>query len=225
MAENRDRRPSRPAFWRFACALRFGRTTLMALGKIRNVCVYCGSAAGDDPAYARAAREMGIEIARRGMGLVYGGGSVGLMGIVADSALEAGGRVVGVIPRQFVREVVHTGLTELVRVDSMGERKRVMLEMGDAFIALPGGYGTFDEITEAIVLLQLGAMSSPCGFLDTLGFYRKFFDFLDHAERGGFISKIHRDMALVAGEPAGLLDMLEAYERPDEPLWWDEGLA
>lgn len=188
------------------------------------LCIYCGSAFKIPAAYAEAAAEFARLAVGRGFDIVYGAGSCGLMGVVADSAMAAGGRVTGVVPRQFEKEVVHTGISETIYTNSMMERKRVMLEISDAFAALPGGYGTLDEITEALTLLQLGAIEKPCGFLDVRGYYGKFFDFLDNAEAEQFISPMHRQMALVSEDPAGLLDMLKNYKRPKEKLWWNESL-
>ncbi|HUA79160.1 MAG TPA: TIGR00730 family Rossman fold protein, partial [Dyella sp.] len=136
------------------------------------LCVYCGSQGGNRPVYVETARGFGEELARRNITLVYGGGKVGLMGAVATAALEAGGKVVGVIPRQLVeREVAHTGLSELVVVDTMHQRKTRMYELSNAFVALPGGFGTMDEMFEMLTWAQLGLHNYPCGFLNTLGYY------------------------------------------------------
>ena len=138
---------------------------------MKRVCVFCGSSIGAKPAYAEAARNMGRLIAERRIGLVYGGGNVGLMGVIADAALEAGGEVIGVIPLALAdREIAHTGLTQLHIVDSMHTRKAMMAELSDAFIAMPGGVGTFEELFEAITWTQLGLHRKPCGLLNVDGF-------------------------------------------------------
>lgn len=191
---------------------------------IKKICIYCGSSHDVSETYAAAAAEFARAAVGRGCGIVYGAGSRGLMGVVADAALGAGGHVTGVVPRQFEKEVVRDGLSETIFTDSMSERKRIMLELSDAFAALPGGFGTLDEITEALTLLQLGAIGKPCGFLDTGGYYGKFFEFLENATAEKFITPPHRDMALHSEDPNALLDMLENYRRPHEKLWWNESL-
>lgn len=154
----------------------------------RSVCVYCGSQMGSDPAYARAAAALGEAIARDGLTLVYGGASVGLMGVVADAALAAGGRVVGVIPRILLRkELAHEGLAELVVTESMHERKAKMAELSDAFVALPGGIGTLDELFEMWTWAQLGLHAKPCVLINTGGYYDNLVAFLDRAVRDGFL--------------------------------------
>jgi uncharacterized protein (TIGR00730 family) len=188
------------------------------------LCIYCGSAFDIPQNYADAAADFVRLAVARGFDIVYGAGSCGLMGIVADAALEAGGHVTGVVPRQFEKEVVHQGLSETIFTSSMSERKRVMLEVSDTFVALPGGYGTLDEITEALTLLQLGAIEKPCGFLNTNAYYKNFFLFLDNAVSERFISRMHRGMALLSEDPSILLDMIQRYKRPHEKLWWNENL-
>ena len=158
--------------------------------ELRSVCVYCGSSLGASPRYAAAATQLGRCLAGRGIELVYGGGSVGLMGVVADSALGAGGRVVGVIPTGLFRaEVPHPGLTELVEVTSMHERKLAMFERADAFVALPGGLGTLEELTETATWLQLGIHSKPMATLDVDGFWQPFHQLLDHLVGLGFMKR------------------------------------
>jgi uncharacterized protein (TIGR00730 family) len=160
-----------------------------------SVCVFCGSNGGDDPAFERAARRVGEGLARRGIRLVYGGGRVGMMGAVADAALRAGGDVVGVIPEQIVAlEIGHDGLTDLRVVGSMHERKAVMAELADAFIALPGGIGTFEELFEVYTWAQLGLHRKPLGLLDVAGYYEPLTEMLDHAVARGFLRPETRSM-------------------------------
>jgi len=175
------------------------------------VCVFCGSAAGNDPRYAAAAVELGREVARRGWTLVYGGGSVGLMGILADAALAGGGRVIGVIPRFLYEwEVGHDDLTELEIVDTLTERKVRMGDIADAFLTMPGGIGTMDEAFEAVSWAQLGLTRKPNGLLNVAGYYDTLIAFLDHAVQEGFIKAKHRALLVVDEDPATLLDALHA---------------
>ena len=158
------------------------------------LCVYCGSQSGRHPVYIETARAFGRELAQRGITLVYGGGKVGLMGTAADAALAAGGKVIGVIPRQLVeREVAHAGLSELVVVDTMHQRKTRMFELSDAFVALPGGFGTMDEMFEMLTWAQLGLHRYPCAFLDTQGYYDHLRRMMDHMVAEGFVSHARRD--------------------------------
>jgi uncharacterized protein (TIGR00730 family) len=185
--------------------------------------VFCGSNVGARPAYAAATREMGRELARRGLGIVYGGGGIGLMGVLADAAIEAGGEVHGVIPQAlFAREIGHHGLTRLHLVDSMHERKQMMAELADAFVALPGGFGTFEEFFEVTTWTQLGVHRKPCGLLDVEGFYAPLVTFLDHAAAEGFIRAEHRATVVVDDDPARLIDRLAALRLPDVPKWITE---
>lgn len=171
------------------------------MSTIRSVCVYCGSQAGGRPAYARAAAALGEAIARDGLTLVYGGGRVGLMGVVADAALAAGGRVVGVIPRLLVRkEVAHAGLAELVVTGSMQERKAKMAGLSDAFVALPGGIGTLDELFEMWTWAQLGLHAKPCALINTEGYYDHLVGFLDRAVEEGFLRPGIRSLLRVVPE-------------------------
>jgi len=173
------------------------------------VAVFCGSATGHDPAYARAAQAIGAEIARRGWCLVYGGGRVGLMGLLADAALAAGGEVVGVIPRFLgTREVAHEGLTRLELVETFAERKQRMGELANAFLALPGGIGTLDEIFETVSWSQTGLQRKPNALLNVGGFYDALVAHLDRAARAGYIRAEHRALLAVASEAAPLLDEL-----------------
>jgi uncharacterized protein (TIGR00730 family) len=189
---------------------------------LRRVCVYAGSNAGSDPAYADAARALGGELARRGVGLVYGGGRAGLMGAVADAALAGGGEAIGVIPQALMdRELGHAGLSELRVVDSMHERKALMAELADAFVALPGGIGTLEELIEVFTWSQLGIHAKPCGVLDAAGFYSGLSAFLDHMVAEGFLHERHRGVLLSDAEPGSLLDRLGAFEPPDVHKWLD----
>jgi uncharacterized protein (TIGR00730 family) len=177
---------------------------------IRRVCVYCGSRVGARPEFAAAAQALGKAIAGRGWDLVYGGASVGLMGIVADSVLEAGRSVHGVIPHAlFDREVAHRGISELIEVDSMHERKARMAELADAFVALPGGFGTLEEIFEALTWTQIGIHAKPCGLLNVAGYFDDLAAFLDRTVREGFVAARNREHLVVADDPAVLLGELE----------------
>jgi uncharacterized protein (TIGR00730 family) len=184
------------------------------------ICVFCGSSSGESPIYLEAATRLATLLAREGLGLVYGGSKVGLMGRLADVMLEQGGEVVGVIPQALVnREVGHGGLTELRVVGSMHERKAVMVERSDAFIALPGGLGTLEELFEVVTWGQLGLHRKPSGLLDVNGYYRPLIRFLDHAVTEGFLSATHRRMILVEDDPEVLLGRLTAYDPPTVPKW------
>ena len=174
-----------------------------------SICVFCGSSFGDDPRYAAAARDTGREIARRGWTLVYGGGRVGLMGGVADAALQAGGRVLGVIPRfLYEREVGHDGLTSLEVVASLTERKLRMGELAEAFLSLPGGVGTMDELFEAWSWSQVGLQRKPSGLLNVAGYYDELVAFLDRAVGAGFVKPQHRGMLAASADVGELLDWL-----------------
>lgn len=187
---------------------------------MNRVCVFCGSSVGVNPAYAAAATQMGTLLATRGIGLVYGGGNVGLMGVIADAALAAGGEVIGVIPRALAdREVAHTGLADLRVVDSMHSRKAMMAELSDAFVAMPGGVGTFEEFFEAITWTQLGLHRKACGLLNVDGFYSPLVTFIDQAVTKGFIRPVHRTAIVVDDDPSRLLDTLSTIDLPDVPKW------
>jgi uncharacterized protein (TIGR00730 family) len=188
---------------------------------MKTICVNCGSSPGARPEYREAARELGAQIASRGMTLVYGGARVGLMGDVADAVLERGGKVIGVVPTSLNDQVGHNGLTELRVVNTMHERKALMFDLSDAFIALPGGLGTLDEIFELLTWAQLGHHAKPCGLLNVCGYYDQLLGFLDHATVQGFIRREHRDMILVDETIAGLLARCEAYRAPATPKWGD----
>ena len=191
---------------------------------IRSLCVYCGSRSGTRPEYLEQARRLGGEMAARGIALVYGGASVGLMGAVADSVLDAGGRAIGIIPQSLARkEIAHHGLTELNVVDSMHSRKSLMAERADAFIALPGGIGTFEELFEMWTWAQLGFHSKPIGLLDTAGYYSGLITFLDRATREDFMAPATRALLQVADEPSVLLDRLAAFTAPGAERWVGAG--
>ena len=171
------------------------------------VCVFCGSSTGNRPQYADAAKRLGAAIARQGLELVYGAGHVGLMGILADAALAAGGRVVGVIPRSLVdRELAHTGLSELLVVESMHERKALMAERSQAFIALPGGYGTLDELFEILTWAQLGLHSKPVGLVNVADYFDPLLMWFDSAVEDGLLRAKHRAMLLIGDEPEEVLE-------------------
>jgi uncharacterized protein (TIGR00730 family) len=177
---------------------------------------------GVDPAFEAAARAMGRAIAERGIGVVYGGGSVGLMGVVADAALESGAEVIGVIPHGLAaREVDHEGVTHLHKVDSMHERKALMADLSDAFIAMPGGIGTLEELAEMWSWAYLGIHRKPIGLLNVAGYYDPLLRFMDVAFEEGFVRDVHRQLLLVAEEPEALLDALAAYEPPELLQWVD----
>jgi uncharacterized protein (TIGR00730 family) len=189
---------------------------------VRRVCVYAGSNAGTRPEYAEAAGALGTELARRGIGLVYGGGRVGLMGAIADAVLEAGGEAIGVIPQALMdRELGHRGLTELEVVGSMHERKARMAELADAFVALPGGIGTLEELIEVYTWSQLGIHAKPCGVLDADGFYGSLLGLLDHMVAEGFLRGEHRGVMLSDADPAGLLDRMGSWTPPAAHKWID----
>ncbi|NUR06262.1 MAG: TIGR00730 family Rossman fold protein [Nocardioidaceae bacterium] len=191
---------------------------------MRSVCVFSGSNRGARPSYAAAAAALGRSIAGRGLRLVYGGASVGLMGEVADAALAAGGEVVGVIPQHlYDREVAHVGLTELRVTTSMHERKAAMADLSDGFVALPGGLGTLEELAEILTWSQLGLQRKPCGLLDVEGFFDPLLAFLDHTVTERFVRPEHRALVLAAAAPEDLLDRLAGWQPPiGEPdKWWD----
>jgi uncharacterized protein (TIGR00730 family) len=188
------------------------------------VCVYAGSNPGTDPAHAEAARALGTLLASRGIGVVYGGGRVGLMGVVADAALAAGGTVVGIIPAQLDRrEIAHPGLTELIVVDTMHERKTLMAERSDAFVALPGGLGTIEELVEAATWTQLGIHDKPVGLLDSAGYWAPLDAFLEHSVGAGFLRAEHRRAIVRDADPAPLLTAMEAWQPVRVQKWLELG--
>jgi uncharacterized protein (TIGR00730 family) len=188
---------------------------------MRRVCVFCGSSAGNRPEYADAARHLGAALVRRGLGLVYGGGHVGLMGVVADAVLRAGGEAIGVIPQALVeRELAQAGLTRLEVVETMHQRKARMADLADAFVALPGGFGTGDELFEILTWSQLGLHAKPVGLLNVAGFFDPLRAWLDHMVGESFLKEEHRQLLLEADDPERLLDSL-LHHRPPEavPKW------
>ncbi|MBV8150488.1 MAG: TIGR00730 family Rossman fold protein [Candidatus Eremiobacteraeota bacterium] len=173
------------------------------------LCVFCGSRAGDDPQYAAAAVELGVALVRRGIGVVYGGGRVGLMGVVADATLQAGGEVIGVIPDWLAdREVAHQGLSELYRVESMHDRKALMSELSAGFIALPGGFGTLEEFCEVITWSQLGLHNKPCGLLNVGGYFDPLIRMFDSALERGFITPESRRIVIEGSTPDDLISTM-----------------
>ncbi|MYZ48394.1 TIGR00730 family Rossman fold protein [Propylenella binzhouense] len=187
---------------------------------MRSVCVFCGSNFGAGEAYSEAARGMGRVLAARGLRLVYGGAKAGLMGVLADSALAAGGEVVGIIPAALVeREIAHPGLTELRTVASMHERKAAMSDLADAFVALPGGAGTLEELFEVWTWGQLGYHQKPVGLLNAAGFFDRLLAFFDHQAAERFMRPAHRDMLVVESDPDALLDRFARYQAPNVPKW------
>ena len=187
---------------------------------MKNICVYCGSNPGRLPEYRDAARLLGYEMAGRGLGLVYGGASIGVMGAVADAVLECGGQAVGVIPYSLAtKEVSHDGLDELIVVDSMHERKAKMAELSDGFIALPGGWGTIEEIFEMLTWAQLGFHEKPCGLLNVAAYYDQLFAFLENAIEQQFVKEEYRPMIIMDEAPAVLLDRFDHYRAPKVKKW------
>jgi hypothetical protein len=190
---------------------------------MKRLCVFAGSATGHRAEYADAARELAVELARRGLGLVYGGGSVGLMGVLADRALAAGVEVIGVIPRPIAsKELAHAGLTELRQVATMHERKATMASLVDGFVALPGGFGTFEETLEMLTWSQLGVHAKPIGVLDVAGYYDGLLRWLSHAVGEGFLKRENLGLLLFADTAAELLDRLAAWQPPPGPRPWLE---
>jgi hypothetical protein len=191
--------------------------------KFRRLCVFCGSNRGAGPLYTEATKEAGRELARRGIGVVYGGGNIGLMGEIADAVLAAGGHVTGVIPEALMaREVGHRGLPDLRIMKTMHERKALMAELSDGFIALPGGFGTFDELFEILTWAQLGFHEKPCGLLNMNGFFDPLLRFLDHAAAERFIRPENLSLLVVESELGRLLDSMAQYRPPNLTKWINE---
>jgi uncharacterized protein (TIGR00730 family) len=188
---------------------------------MRRLCVFCGSSPGTRSAYAAAARALADELVRRDVGLVYGGGAIGLMGALADAVLARGGEVIGVIPRPLAtREIAHGGCTTLRIVDSMHERKAEMADLADAFLALPGGLGTFEELLEMLTWTQLGVHVKPVGALDVAGYWRGLRCLLTDGVEAGFVHRDNADSLLLDDDPARLLDRLAAWRPPTLPRLW-----
>ncbi len=193
---------------------------------MNSVCVFCGSSAGNDAAYAEAARRMGEALVRRGLTLVYGGGRIGLMGEIARAVLENGGRAIGVIPEALLRkELGYDDLTELHVVRTMHERKQMMADLADAFVAMPGGYGTFEEFCEVLTWAQLGIHAKPCALFNANGYYDGLLALFDHAVAEGFVRPLHRAMVLAETEPDAVLNALSRYVPPAVEKWLDVSRA
>jgi uncharacterized protein (TIGR00730 family) len=189
---------------------------------MKRVCIFCGSSPGSLPAYAAAARHCGTVLAERGLVVVYGGGNVGLMGILADAALAAGGQVIGVIPRRMIaRELGHNGVTSLIAVDSMHERKQKMADLSDAFIALPGGIGTMEELFEAFTWLQLDLHRKPVGLLNVAGFYDRLVEFLTHMRSERFLKPEHLETLVVEDTIERILDRFARFNHQPTGKWID----
>ena len=186
---------------------------------MKRICVNCGSNSGNNPAYLEMAELLGKILAKRNLELVFGGTSVGLMGKVADAVIKSGGSAIGVIPKLFADKVSHRGLTELYIVDSMHERKAMMFKLSDGFIALPGGFGTIEEITELLTWAQLGINKKPCGIINVDGYFDKLLTFFDRGVTDGFIKIEHREMLIVEDSPRTLLDRFEEYNAPYVEKW------
>lgn len=191
--------------------------------KIKKICVYCGSSPGKSPVYSVAATRLAKALCDRGIGLVYGGAAVGVMGAVADAVLKAGGEAIGVIPKSLaLKEVAHESLNELHVVASMHERKAMMAELADGFIAMPGGWGTLEEIFEMLTWAQLGFHDKPCGLLNTEGYYDGLIGFLEKSFEQQFVKELYRPMLMQAHEPSALLDQFVAYRAPKVRKWMGE---
>jgi uncharacterized protein (TIGR00730 family) len=191
------------------------------MSRFERVCIYAGSKAGANPDYAEVSRTVVAEVVRRGAGVVYGGGSLGLMGVLADAAVAAGGEVTGVIPRFLdEREVTHHGVTDLRVVETMHERKMLMADLADAFLVLPGGIGTLEEVIEMLSWSQLGLHRKPIGLLDVDGFWAPLVDLLDHMTAEEFVRLDHRRLLLASEDPVGLLDAMETWEPPAFERQW-----
>lgn len=187
---------------------------------LNKVCVYCGSSPGRRPEYVQSATDLAAILVARNIGLVYGGGNVGIMGVLANAVLELGGQVTGIIPQGLVnREVAHQGLTDLRVVHSMHERKALMAELSDAFIALPGGLGTIEELFEILTWAQLGLHRKPCGLLNVAGYYDTLTAFLNHAVAEEFVRHKHRAMLIIETNPETLLERFERYQAPEVTKW------
>jgi uncharacterized protein (TIGR00730 family) len=187
---------------------------------LRRICVFCGSNSGTRQIYQQAAQTLGRLLCRRGIELVYGGGNIGLMGVLANACLNEGGRVIGVIPQALAdKELAHTGLTELRIVSSMHERKSVMADLSDAFVALPGGYGTWEEFFEVLTWSQLGIQRKACAVLNVNGYYDSLLEMADKALSEGFVRDVHRDLLLSDSDPERLLDRLSHYSVPTIDKW------
>ncbi len=186
---------------------------------MNRICVFCGSNPGAAPEYMQAAQNLGRVLAARQLALVYGGAWVGMMGELANSALEAGGHVIGVIPQALADKVAHTSLSDLRIVNSMHERKALMAELADGFVVLPGGLGTLEEFFEVLTWSQLGMHHKPCGLLNVNQYYRQLAEFLDYAVTQRFLKAEHRAMLLMDDDPGSLLDKFDTYQPPTVDKW------
>jgi len=190
---------------------------------VRTVCVFCGSRPGNDPAFARAAEVLGAALARRQMTLVYGGARVGVMGVLADAALREGGRVVGVIPHGLVKkEIAHEGLTEMYFTETMHDRKNRMMTLSDAFVCMPGGFGTYDELFEVLTLAQVGFHDKPLGLLDTNGFFGPLMDLVRHTIAHSFAAPEHERLLVIEREVEPLLDAIVSFRPPPPGEKWTD---
>jgi uncharacterized protein (TIGR00730 family) len=189
---------------------------------MQRLCVFCGSSSGTNPVHAEATRWLGRVLVARRLGLVYGGGHIGLMGVLADAVLSGGGEVIGVIPQALVdRELAHTGVTELRVVETMHQRKALMADLSDGFLALPGGFGTGDELFEILTWAQLGLHAKPIGVLNVAGFFNGMFAWMDHMVQEGFLRPVHRKLIHQADEPEHLLDLVLNAVAPQIEQKWD----
>lgn len=189
---------------------------------MKRICVYCGSSEGNDPGFKAAARALGRAMLEKDIGLVYGGAQIGIMGEIADTVINGGGEVIGIMPKSLAdREIYHTGLTELKIVNSMHERKAMMADLSDGFIALPGGLGTIEEIFEVLTWAQLGFHRKPCALLNALGYYDHLSAFLNHTVDQGFVNKASRSMIITEADPIRLIQRFETYEAPVVNKWID----
>lgn len=190
---------------------------------LRRICVYCGSREGNKPIYTEVALQLGRELAERKIELVYGGAAVGVMGAVANGVLEAGGKVTGVLPKMLThKEVAHSFVTELIIVETMHQRKQIMYELSDAFIALPGGLGTFEELCEILTWQQLGTHQKPTGILNVAGYYDPMLKMFDMATSNDFLSDEHRNMIVTAESVQEIFNKFDAYVPPKLPFWMRE---
>jgi len=192
--------------------------------QIQRLCVFCCSTSGTRPVYAEAAAQLGRELAKSKIALVFGGGRVGLMGILADAVLDSGGQAIGVMPRALVeKEIAHTSLTELHVVESMHQRQSLMADLADAFLLLPGGFGSWEEFCEVLTWLQLGIHRKPCAILNVAGYYNGLLSLADHALAEGFLRLAHHKMVIVADHPQAALSQLASASIPSEGKWVGEG--
>ena len=190
------------------------------MNRLKNICVYCGSSPGRGDAYLSQATALANALVERNIGLVYGGASIGVMGRVADEVLKRNGRVIGVIPQALAtKEIAHEGLSELHITHSMHERKQLMAELADGFIALPGGIGTLEELFEIWTWAQLGLHQKPCGLLNSSGYYDGLIGFLDHMRHQGFVKPAHRELLMLESDPGALLDRFARYRAPVVEHW------